>query len=472
MRAGDQVSLHCAELDDEGAGIGEVGGIAMHVPGALPAEQIDARVAHVSGHAPLAWGELQRVAVASPERREPVCPGFGRCGGCALQHLAYEAQLAWKRARVVRALGAQPALRDVTVAEPVASPRVLGYRNNAKLVVARGGGGSAVLGGYAPRSHDVVDLIGCRVVEPALDTVAAELRRLIESSAAGEIYDERTLTGRLRYAVLRANQAGDVLCTLVVARPLPNAPQLAERLCAARPEVIGVVEHQNPTRGNAIFAAGGAERTLAGADALDDRLVVGERTLQVRLTAGAFFQANRDVAGLAYAAMVDGLAVRRSERVVDAYSGVGGIGLALAPHAAGVIGIESNAAAVANAQAAAARNGVDNARFVPGDAAAVLATVDRADVVAVNPPRKGCSPDVLAQIARLRPRAVGYLSCDPDTLARDLAALAGTGYRPRTVTPHDMLPHTPHVETLAILDSFGRLQRSLDLSSTSDSSQS
>jgi 23S rRNA (uracil1939-C5)-methyltransferase len=449
VRAGDRVALHCAALDDEGAGVGDLGGVALHVAGALPAEEIEAQVAHVSGHAPVAWGELQQVIAPSADRRAPVCPGFGRCGGCALQHLAYEAQLAWKRARVVRALDAHPALRELTVAEIVPSPRQLGYRNNAKLVVARAPAG-AVLGGYAPRSHQVVDLGGCRVVEPALDAVAAELRALIDSAAV-EIYDERTLAGRLRYAVLRANHAGQVLCTLVVARPLPGGPELAERLRAARPEVVGVVEHQNKSCGNAIFAAEAVERTLAGAPVLDDRLVVGQQTLQVRLAPAAFFQANRDVAGLAYAALVEGLAVGRSERVVDAYSGVGGIGLALAPHAADVLGIESNAAAVASAQEAAARNGITNARFLAGDSAAVLATVERAEVVVVNPPRKGCAPAVLAQIARLAPRAVGYLSCDPDTLARDLAMLVEAGYRIRTITPHDMLPHTPHVETLAIL---------------------
>lgn len=450
MHAGERVVLRCADLDDDGAGVGEVGGVALHVAGALPTEEVEARVAHVSGHAPVAWGELQRVLAPSADRRPPVCPGFGRCGGCALQHLAPEAQLAWKRGRVLRALAAHAELRDLAVAEAVPSPRALGYRNNAKLVVARQNGG-AVLGGYAPRSHDVVDLAGCRVVEPPLDAVAVELRRLVDACAI-EIYDERTLTGRLRHAVLRSNQAGQVLCTLVVARPLPDGPALADRLRAARPEVAGVVEHLNPTRGNAIFAPDGPERVLAGAAELDDRLRVGPRTLQVRLTSGAFFQANREVAALAYAAMVEGLAVRSGERVVDAYSGVGGIGLALAPDAAEVIGIESNAGAVANAAAAAARHGAGNARFVAGDASAVLATLDRAEVVVVNPPRKGCAPEVLAQIARLRPRVVGYLSCDPDTLARDLAVLAAAGYRARALTPYDMLPHTAHVETLAILD--------------------
>ena len=390
------------------------------------------------------------MASASPDRRAPVCPGFGRCGGCAIQHLAYDAQLAWKRARVVRAFAAQAALREVAVAQTVPSPRLFGYRNNAKLVAARQGR-RVVLGGYAPRSHEVVDLLGCRVVEPALDAVAIELRRLLDEAGV-EIYDERTLTGRLRHVVLRANEAGQVLCTLVVARPLPDGTALAERLRAARPEVAGVVEHENRSRGNAIFAAGGAERVLAGAGEIEDRLARRRiSSLRVRLTPGAFFQANRDVAALAYGAIALALAVESTERVVDVYSGVGGIGLALANRAADVLGIELHAGAVANASAAAALNGITNARFVAGDAAAALAAVNRADVVVVNPPRKGCAPDVLAQMARLAPRAIAYLSCDPDTLARDLAVLVAAGYRPRAITPRDMLPHTAHVETLAIL---------------------
>jgi 23S rRNA (uracil1939-C5)-methyltransferase len=453
MRPGERVALICTELDDDGAGVGDVDATAVHVPGALAGEEVGARIAHVSPHHPIAWGELESVTSPSPDRRDPVCPGFGRCGGCAIQHLAYDAQLAWKRARVERAFAAHQALKDVPVQACVPSPRVLGYRNNAKLVPARDADGVR-LGGYAPRSHDVVDLIGCRVVEPALDAVAGALRTAI-ADAGVEIYDERRATGRLRYLVLRANQAGEVLVALVVARPLPDGRALAERLRTVAPAIAGVVEHENRTRGNAIFAPDGEERVLAGAGEIEDRLTVTGHPLRVRLTPTAFFQANRDVAGLAYTALADALEVRPTDRIVDAYSGVGGIGLALARSGADVIGIESHPGAVANAAAAAALNGIGIARFMTGDAAAAMTSVHKADVVVVNPPRKGCAPDVLAEIARLTPRSVGYLSCDPDTLARDLALLATARYRPRTVTPFDMMPHTTHVETLAIVDRAG-----------------
>ena len=450
MRPGERISLGCDELDDEGAGVGDLAGQRVHVAGALPGERVAAVVEHVSRQAPAAWAKLSSVEAASPDRRLPACRAFGACGGCLLQHLDYPAQLGWKRARVARALAAHPALADVPVAACVASPRPLGYRNKSKLVAARSGG-RLVLGAYAPRSHEVVDLAGCRIAEPPLDETAATLRAIL-AEAGVRPYDERMSTGDLRHVVLRSNHAGRVLAVWIAARPIPDGAGLARRFRAARPEVLGVVEHENRARGNVLFsAAGGDERILDGDGTIEDQIALEGRVVRLRFSPSAFFQANRAVAALAYAAIARGLEVRPTDRIVDAYSGVGGIALALAPRAGEVIGIESHQGAVSDATASAALNGIANARFVAGDAAALLTDVDRADLVVLNPPRKGCAPSVLAQLARLAPRAIAYLSCDPDTLARDLALLAARGYRCDTVTPFDMLPHTPHVEALAVV---------------------
>jgi len=450
VRPGERVTVGCVDIDDEGSGVTAAGDPPdeprLHVAGALPGERVTAVVEHVSAHAPEAWARLATIETPSPARRPPACRAFGACGGCVLQHLAYGAQLEWKRARVARALAAV----EVAVAPCVASPYPLGYRNRSKLVPARIDG-RVVLGAYAPRTHDVVDLAGCRIAEPPLDDTAAALAALFERAGVAP-YDERTLTGELRHVVLRAAHDRRVLATWIVARPLANGPELAREFRGARPEVIGVVEHVNRERGNAIFAADAAgDRALDGAATVEDRVDAGGLEVRLRLSSGAFFQANRHVAGLAYAAIADALAVRPGERVVDAYSGVGGIALLLARAGGGeVIGIESHAGAVADAAVSAALNGVTNARFVAGDVARELAAFDRADVVVLNPPRKGCAPDVLAEVVRLAPRAIAYLSCDPDTLGRDLAWLAARGYRADQVTPYDMLPHTPHVEALAI----------------------
>jgi 23S rRNA (uracil1939-C5)-methyltransferase len=457
MHPGERIELTCADLDDDGAGV--TGPPRVHVSGALPGERITATVAHVSRHSAEAWGRLETIEAASPDRRPPACPAFGACGGCVLQHLAYPAQLDWKRRRVARALASQTGLdpADLPVGACVASPRPLGYRNKSKLVAGRIGG-RLVLGAYAPRSHQVVDLAGCRVAETPLEDSAKTLREIFE--AAGIVpYDERSATGDLRYVVLRANHDGQVLAVWVTARPLPDGESLARAFCAARPEVIGVVEHHNRSPGNTIFAAADRgpdeDRILAGSSLFEDRIEVGQRSLRLRLSPGAFFQANREVAGLAYAEISRGLAIGAGERVVDAYSGIGAIALTLARQAEEVVGIESHPGAVADATASAALNGIANARFVAGDAATALTAVDRAEAIVLNPPRKGCAPGVLVEVARLAPRTIAYLSCDPETLARDLAILARDGYRPRSVTPFDMLPHTPHVEALALLTHVG-----------------
>jgi 23S rRNA (uracil1939-C5)-methyltransferase len=418
----------------------------VRVAGALPGEDVEAEVNHVSTHRPVAWASLTTIRRASPARVAPACPAHGRCGGCVLQHLAYPAQVAWKEARLQRLVADCPALAGAAVTAAVPSPRPLGYRSTSKLVAGRDAGGRLILGAYAPRTHHLVDLAGCRIVEPVLDEVAGALSALLVDRNLAP-YDERRLVGILRYVVLRASARGEVLATLVTAGDsLPGGAALAEALRAARPEVVGVVQNVNPARGNVVF--GDRERTLAGAPFLEEEIV----GLRLRLSSRAFFQANRQVAAAAYAAIAAAAALTGAETVVDAYAGAGGIALTLAPRARAVLGIEVNAAAVADASSSALAAGITNTRFVAGDVAAHLATAGAADIVVLNPPRKGCSPSVLHAAAALGPRTIAYLSCAPDTLVVDLETLARLGYRTTTITPFDMLPHTPHVEALAILE--------------------
>ena len=443
VRKGDRLRLQVTGLDDEAAGVAAVEGVRVHVAGALGDEEIDATVAHVSPHRPDAWEQLGAVVRASPLRIPPVCPAYGACGGCTLEHMQYAAQLAWKQAHVRAEL--ERAQLDVPVAACVASPRPLGYRNKSKLVYAVDERGRPRLGAYAPRSHRVVDLAGCRVAEPPLDDTAAALRDLLAAHAV-KPYDERLGEGQLRYAILRVSALGQVLVTLVTSgEPFGEGEAIARALQAARPEVVGVVQNINRSRGNTLY--GDEERTLAGEAHLAEQ--VGP--VHLRLSSTAFFQVNRDVAARIYADLSEAAALTGQERVVDAYAGVGGIALTLARGAAEVIGIEEHARAVADAQAGAQLNHATRARFVVGDVQGVLGGLDAADIVVLNPPRRGCAPAVLEAAARLGPRLVAYVSCAPDTLARDLVLLARLGLRARSVTPYDMLPQTPHVESLAVI---------------------
>ena len=443
MRKGDRLQLSVTALDEEAAGLALVGGLRVHVAGALPDEEVDVTIAHLSPHRPEAWATLERVARPSPSRTTPVCPAYGRCGGCLLEHMGYGEQLAWKQAHVTAALRA--AGLEAPVAACVPSPRPLGYRNKSKLVYAVDQAGRPLLGAYAPRSHRVVDLSGCRVAEAPLDDVATALSEICGRHAV-PAYDETSGAGLLRYAILRVNHLGRVLVTLVTsAEPFTDGDALAAELALARPEIVGVVQNINRSRGNALY--GEEERTLYGVAELAER--VGG--VELRLSSTAFFQVNRDVAARIYADLAAAAALTGQERVVDAYAGIGGIALTLARGAAEVIGIEEHVRAVADAQAAAQINHAFRARFVVGDVEPTLAGLGAADVLVLNPPRRGCAPAVLQAAAAMRPRLIAYVSCAPDTLARDLALLAHAGWHTRSVTPYDMLPQTAHVESLAIV---------------------
>jgi len=435
-------------LDESAAGVVELPEgdhvLRVHVAGALPGERISGRITYRSVHARggrrEAWGSLTSVELPSPDRVAPPCPVQGLCGGCSFMHLAYSAQLAWKRGRVCEEFARHPTLASVEVAACVPSPVTLGYRNQAKYVCARAEGGELVLGAYAPRSHEVIDLAGCRVVEPVLEEVRRGLLGILSFHAV-EPYHETRRTGLLRYAILRASSAGRVLATLVAAwADWAEASAVAAELMEQCPAVVGVLLNVNGGAGNTLF--GTEQRLLAGQATLEEE--IGD--VRVHLASRSFFQANRAVGSRIYRDLCAGIP-GHLERAVDAYSGAAGIALSLLSRAGQVIAIEENAAATEVAAASAS----EQLSVITADAAVGLAAVDSADLVVLNPPRKGCSEAVLAEVRRLSPRLVAYVSCDPRSLARDLAVLREAGSTIISVVPYDMMPHTPHVETLVLL---------------------
>jgi 23S rRNA (uracil1939-C5)-methyltransferase len=452
-----RLRLRADALDDSGAGVATApDGAPVHVAGLLPGEEADVAVVHRSPHSGARWTRVLRRHTAAPERVVPVCGGYGRCGGCVLQHLSYPAQLRFKQERLARALAA------AGVAAPVAPcvarehpPGGLGYRSRAKFAAGPGPAG-LVLGAYAPRSHEIVDMTGCRVVTPR---IAAGLRALVRISRALGLspYDERTGSGQLRYLLLRDTAAGELGVSLVCGTPPPQEvlEELLARLRRDCPEVASVVLHENRLPGNVLLPPETAQkdRVLFGAAALWDQ--VGD--LFVRVSPRAFLQINRAVAERLYADVAAALQPAPADRLLDLYCGVGGIGLTLARAAPGlsVLGVEESPDAVADAEASASGFSAERVRFQAGDAAQVLSALvaagERFSLAVLNPPRRGCDVEVLQHLIALGPSAMAYVSCDPRSLARDLGRLSAAGYRLLRVTPYDMHPHTPHVEALALL---------------------
>jgi 23S rRNA (uracil1939-C5)-methyltransferase len=446
-------------LDDDGRGVGTADGVAIHVAGALPGETVAAEIEHRSPHAPRAWARLVSIqGRPADERVEPPCPAHPRCGGCVWQHVAYPAQLTEKRRTVEQALGR-------SIDDVIAAPHEIHYRNKAKYVIAARAG-KLVLGSYAPASHDVLDMAGCRVPQKPLDEVARAALAGAEREGLSA-YDEQSVDpraplrfapptgktgsgppGELRHLVVRANHDGEVLVVWVTRTRAcgPALTRAARALRARLPAVAGIVQHVNPHPGNAIFH--GEDHLLDGVDRLADR--VGEVTLE--LSAQAFFQVNRDQAARLYAEVAR---LARGPKIIDLYTGVGGIALTLARRGHRVEGVEVIPSAIDDARRSAAALGLPRARFRVADAGpglrAAAADLGGVDTLVVNPPRKGLAPDVRDAILALAPPRVVYVSCGPRSLAADLAVL-GRAYAVTAVRAYDLMPGTPHVETVVCLD--------------------
>lgn len=483
-------------------------GLRLHVVGLLPGETAQIELEHVSPHSSesfpsrSAWGRILQRENSSPERVQPACAGYGKCGGCTLQHLCYPAQLKWKQEQLANALKLLPfwnmARESVVLPTCVPSPDPLGYRSRVKLVAAAQKDGRVILGAYAPRSHEVVDMAGCKVNLPSL-TLLADSSAKAATELGLSCFDEAGGSGILRYVLLRETSTGVQQLSLVVA-DLPTDAQLAafvKLLKKSHPNLASIVLHRNTARGNALLgsplssggaaSSGGAEGGELGT-ADDDRVLLGEAHVweqmetpeldlqaktraasgaRLRVSARSFLQVNRAIASRIYAAAA--ALVPAGSQVLDLYCGVGGLGLTVLGQvpSARLLGIETSASAIADAVAGAqaAGFGPDRARFLCGAVELLLPEVQDVDpagvransheVALLNPPRRGCFPAVLQALLTRKPARIIYVSCNPTSLARDLDVLCSAGYSLRQATPYDMHPGTPHIETLAVLDRVG-----------------
>ena len=366
-----------------------------------------------------------------------------KCGGCPLLALPYREQLAKKQARLQELLGGFAPVKAVQgMAEP------LHYRNKAIASFATQRG-KLVCGLYAEGTHRVLPGADCLLQEEILNkTLAAVLDAA--RACRWTAYDEDRGTGLLRHTVLRSSCGGKVLVTLVTPGPdLPGSKNFCTALRKKAPWVVSIVQNINPTRSSAVL--GSREKTLYGPGFVLDTLC----GTQFAISSRSFYQVNRTQTEVLYKKALELAKLTGRETVIDAYCGIGTIGLCAAPLAKQVIGVERNPAAVKDAAANARRNKIANARFVCADATEWMAAAAgeglHPDVVFLDPPRAGSTPECITAVNKMKPRRVVYVSCDPETLARDVAAFTRLGWRAAKFCPVDLFPQTKHVETVVLL---------------------
>jgi 23S rRNA (uracil1939-C5)-methyltransferase len=448
LHSGLLVELKIASTTNEGFGVAMHEGKRVLVAGGLPGEVLVARVTYVGRRE--AFANTLKALKVSPDRNpHPAC-GLGRvCDGCGLMQMRYPAQLAWKKSLVTRELRKYPSLAEVKIFDTIASPNELNYRNTAKLVVA-GKFSDPVIGIYRRNTHEVMEITNCSLHHPLINKVVQAAKVGIRKGKV-QIYNQKSEMGLLRYLVVRVAEPADKVMVVLVTNDqgYNEMHHLAKYIQEQVPEVAVVSQNINTTTGNVIF--GHKDRFITKAQTL--RAYVGDKSFT--LSPHSFFQVNSGAARIIYEKVRELAALTGTERVIDVYCGIGGISLFLAAKAKEVVGIEFVEAAVADATENAAQNGARNCRFVAGDAAHLIDEIGEeggADLIVLNPPRKGCEEKVLLSVAAIKPARIIYVSCSPETLSRDLDILSRLGYRTLEVHPVDMFPQTIHVEDVVLLE--------------------
>ncbi|MEK4234805.1 23S rRNA (uracil(1939)-C(5))-methyltransferase RlmD [Paenibacillus sp. FSL H7-0714] len=464
----DEVMLDIIGMTHEGEGVGRVEGFTLFVQGALPGEKVRAKVLKTKKQ--YGYAKLLNLVEASSARIAAPCEIYDQCGGCQLQHMDYAAQLAWKRQLVVDNLERIGKLRvsggggdagtdptgGILVRPTLGMDEPWRYRNKAQVPIGVTEGG-LVGGFYARGSHRIIDMETCLIQHEDNDDVVRKVKEIGRKRGI-TAYDEESGKGLLRHVVVKkAFRTGEMMVVLVTnGERIPHLDEWITEIRREIPAVTSICQNVNTKQTNVIF--GDTTRTLWGNDVIYD--YIGD--VKFAISARSFYQVNPAQTEVLYGKTVEYAGLTGNETVIDAYCGIGTISLFLAQHAKQVYGVEIVREAIEDARANATLNGMDNVVFEVGASEDVIPNWKEqgitADVIVVDPPRKGCDPRLLETILAMKPERVVYVSCNPSTLARDLRMLEDGGYKTVEVTPVDMFPHTVHVESVAWLVRVGTVK--------------
>ena len=440
---GQIYQIRIDRLGMSGEGVGRYENFTVFIPNALPGETVSAVIEEVkSSHA---RGRIKQILYESADRVAPLCELYKECGGCQLQHLSYKAQLQAKRTQVVDALTHIGKLPHILVKETLRAEEPWNYRNKMQFPVGTHKG-QVVIGCFAQGSHKIIDTQNCHIQCAENNTLANAVREIAEKLHI-PVYNEDTHKGVLRHIVGRVGRNNDLMAVIVTAtKQLPHAKDFVRMMRERLPNLVSVHQNIQTYHNNVIM--GRDTQLLWGRPTIIDSL----GRLNFHISPRSFFQINTRQAERLYEQALAYADLHGTETIIDAYCGTGTITLFLAQRARKVYGIEIVQPAILDAWKNARDNHIKNAEFIVGDATAVMPALYkqgiRPDVVVIDPPRAGCTETVLRTFANMKPCRIIYVSCNPATLARDLAILKDLSYMTQEVQPVDLFPQTSHVECL------------------------
>ncbi|CAM3885980.1 23S rRNA (uracil(1939)-C(5))-methyltransferase RlmD [Lederbergia lenta] len=444
----DYIDVTFEDLTHDGNGVAKVDGYPLFVANGLPGEKAKVKVTKLNkGYG---FGRLMEVYEESEHRVVPTCPIYAQCGGCQLQHLSYEGQLLAKEKQVRDVMERIGKLENVTIHPVLGMEDPWRYRNKAQVPIGEREGG--LIGGfYQRRSHDIIDMDECVIQHEQNDVVLRKVKEICGKYGV-KAYDEKANKGVLRHVMIRYGiVTGEIMVVLITrTSDLPNQKKIIEEVTKAIPGIKSIVQNVNKKRTNVIF--GEQTKVLWGEEVIYD--YIGD--IKFAISARSFYQVNPEQTKVLYDKALEYAGLSGNENVIDAYCGIGTISLFLAKKAKKVFGVEIIPEAIEDARKNAELNGITNAEFAVGEAEVVIPNWykqgNKADVLVVDPPRKGCDQALLDTIINMKPEKVVYVSCNPATLARDLRILEDGGYKTVEVQPVDMFPHTTHVECVALIE--------------------
>lgn len=447
VKKNDRKIVYIEDLTHDGNGVAKIDGYPLFIKGALPNEKVEIHVLKTLKK--YGFAKVVEIIEPSPDRVDAPCIYFDKCGGCQLQHLSYEGQLKWKES-MVRNVMKRIGKIDAPVLPVKGMKDPWNYRNKSQIPFSMSETGP-IAGFYKSKTHEIVDMERCIIQVSEADAIMANLKKELNDIGL-QPYTEETHEGMLRHVVIRKGRAsGEVMIVLVTTnRNFPQKDAAIDVIRKLVPNVTSIVQNVNSQKTNVIF--GNETITLWGQDTIED--TIGD--VRFEISARSFYQVNPVQTEVLYKQALDYAQLTGSETVIDAYCGIGTISLFLAQKSKYVMGVEIVEQAIEDAKRNAELNRFENTYFEAGPAEEVIprwySEGKTADVLVVDPPRKGCDEALLNTIIEHKPKRVVYVSCNPATLARDLRILEDGGYETKEIQPVDMFPQTIHCEAVAWLE--------------------